>query len=96
MSGHHDILKAPLITEKSTLLKETSEQVVFRVDRRANKIQVRQAVEALFNVKVQSVRMVNVKGKPKRMGRHFGRRSATKKAIVRLRPGDRIDFFEGV
>jgi large subunit ribosomal protein L23 len=96
MKEAHQIIKKPLITEKSTRQKEEGNQIAFVVDPRAGKIQIRQAVEKLFKVKVLSVRTMNVTGKKKRMGKFLGRKSDWKKAIVKLREGDRIEFFEGV
>ncbi len=95
MKEPQQIIKRPLITEKSTRQKEKGNQIVFVVDPRANKIQVRQAVEKLFKVKVKAVRTLNLKGKRKRMGRFFGWQSDWKKAIVTLKEGERIEFFEG-
>jgi len=96
MKEAHQIIKRPLITEKSTRQKEEGNQIAFVVDPKAGKIQIRQAVEKLFKVKVLSVRTLNVTGKKKRLGRFLGRKSDWKKAIVKLREGDRIEFFEGV
>lgn len=96
MREPHRVLLSPLITEKSNLQKEMMNQLVFEVDRRANKIEIRQAVEQAFNVKVMKVRTVNMMGKKKRLGRFAGRRPNWKKAVVTLAPGDRVDFFEGV
>lgn len=96
MKEAHQIIKRPLITEKSTRLKEDANQIAFVVDPKATKIEIRQAVEKLFKVKVESVRTLNVIGKQKRMGRHLGWKSDWKKALVTLREGDRIEFFEGV
>jgi len=92
----YQIIKRPLVTEKGTKQKEQSNQLAFEVDRRANKILVRNAVENIFKVKVVSVRMMNVKGKERRVGRNVGRKADWKKAIVRLAPGENIEFFEGV
>ena len=96
MMDVYQVLKRPLITEKGTRHKEQSNQMVFEVDRRANKVMVRTAVESIFRVKVLSVRLMNVKGKERRVGRNMGRRPDWKKAIVRLGPGENIEFFEGV
>ena len=96
MKEAHQIIKRPLITEKSTRQKEEGNQIAFVVDPKAGKIQIRQAVEKLFKVKVLSVRTLNVTGKKKRLGKFLGRKSDWKKAIVKLREGDRIEFFEGV
>ncbi len=96
MREAHQVVKRPLITEKSTRQKEEGNQIAFMVDPRANKIEIRQAVEKLFKVKVRRVHTMNLVGKRKRMGRFFGWKSDWKKAIVTLREGDRIEFFEGV
>jgi large subunit ribosomal protein L23 len=89
------IIRRPLITEKSTRQKEESHQYVFEVDRDANKIEIQSAVERLFKVNVLQVRTSNVLGKVKRLGRRYGKRPDWKKAIITLKEGDRIDFFEG-
>ena len=89
------IIRRPLITEKSTRQKEESRQYVFEVHRDANKIEIQTAVERLFKVKVLRVRTSNALGKVKRLGRKYGKRPDWKKAIITLREGDRIDFFEG-
>ena len=91
-----DVLKRPLITEKATLLKESANAVCFAVDSRANKNEIQDAVEKLFKVKVVDVKTMNVSGKMKRRGRTVGRRPGWKKAIVVLKAGDKIEFFEGV
>ena len=90
-----DVIKKPIITEKGTLVNELGNQVVFRVDPRANKVEIRQAVERLFKVKVEKVRTSRVLGKTRRIGKSMGRRSDWKKAYVTLAEGSRIDFFEG-
>jgi len=95
MSTTIDILIAPLITEKGTLINEQSNQVIFRVRREATKEDVRRAVEGLFKVKVEKVRTVNLLGKWRRVGKGFGKRSDWKKAYVTLAEGQTIDFFEG-
>jgi large subunit ribosomal protein L23 len=95
MKSHHDIIKAPLISEKGTLLTEKANQVLFKVRTDANKIEVKRAVEALFKVKVEQVRMARFLGKMRRIGKSMGRRSDWKKAYVTLREGDKIDFFGG-
>jgi large subunit ribosomal protein L23 len=92
-----EIIRRPLITEKSTELRDTNGIVAFEVDRRANKIDVKRAVEAQFKVKVAEVRIGNMHGKVRRQGRYAGRRSDWKKAYVRLAAGEKtIEFFEGV
>ena len=92
----YQVLKRPLITEKGTRQKEQANKITFEVDRCANKVMVRNAVETIFKVKVLSVRMMTVKGKERKVGRNMGRRPDWKKAIVRLGPGETIEFFEGV
>ena len=93
-----EIILRPLITEKTTLMQERENTVCFEVDRRANKIQVRKAVEELFDVKVTSVRVVNRKGKPvMRFGRTVNHRSWMRKAYVQLAEGSKtLEFFEGI
>ena len=90
------IIKRPLVTEKTVLLKEESNQFSFEVDRAANRIDIKRAVEQIFKVKVASVKTIQVKGKTKQKGKIIGKRKDWKKAIVRLLPGERIEFFEGV
>lgn len=92
MKPLHQIIKKPLITEKSTLLKDETNAVAFEVTMNANKIEIKRAIEQAFNVKVKDVRTMIVAGKPKRFGRTFGRRSNVKKAYITLAEGD-IDFF---
>ena len=96
MIDSYQVLKRPLVTEKGTKQKEQSNQIAFEVDRRANKILVRNAVENIFKVKVLGVKVINVKGKERRMGRNVGKKPDWKKAIVRIAPGETIEFFEGV
>jgi large subunit ribosomal protein L23 len=95
MKEAHHIIKKPMITEKSTRQKEAN-QIAFVVDPKASKIEIRHAVEKLFKVKVLAVQTLHITGKRKRMGRFFGWKPDWKKAIVTLREGDRIEFFEGV
>ncbi|MBL7179739.1 MAG: 50S ribosomal protein L23 [Pseudomonadota bacterium] len=91
----YDIIKRPLITEKTSIQKEVSNQFTFEVDHRANRVEIKTAVENIFKVKVANVRTMQVKGKTKRRGWIVGKRRNWKKAIVTLMPGERIDFFEG-
>lgn len=95
MSHPLEVLIAPLITEKGTLVNETSNQVVFRVRRNANKDEIRKAVESFFRVKVEKVHTVNLLGKRRRTAKSVGKRSDWKKAYVTLGEGQTIDFFEG-
>ena len=92
----YDIIIRPLITEKTSIQKEDHNQVSFEVDRRANRVEIRRAIEKIFDVRVANVRTMQVKGKVKQRGRVVGKRRNWKKAIVNLMPGERIDFFEGV
>lgn len=94
----YEILKRPIITEKSTLLQETGNKYVFEVDRRANKMLVKQAVEERFDVTVVDVRIINMKAKTRRRGRRATavRVGPWKKAIVTLAPDDSIQLFQGV
>jgi large subunit ribosomal protein L23 len=91
----HQIIVRPLITEKNTNLMRFN-KYSFEVDRQANKIQIREAIEAIFNVRVTAVHTMNIRGKLRRRGRDFGYAADWKKAIVTLAEGDRIELFEGV
>lgn len=95
MEAYH-IIKRALITEKSTIAKDQNNKYMLEVDPRANKIEIADAVEKLFKVKVLDVRVMNVPGKKKRMGRIVGRKRSWKKAVVTLLPGSRIEVYEGV
>ncbi len=92
----YDIIRGPVVTEKTTLQKEINNQLTFKVDKRANRVEIKDAVEKNFNTKVKQVRTIQVKGKVKQRGKILGKRKDWKKAIVTLMPGQRIDFFEGV
>ena len=92
----HDIIRKPLVTEKSNIGREEQNLVTFAVDPRANKHEIRQAVEQLFKVKVLDVRTMQMPRKTRRVGRFAGRKTAWKKAIVKLAEGQAIEFFEGV
>jgi len=96
MKYPHSIIKRPIITEKSNLGKSTYSQYTFEVDSDANKIEIKEAIEKIFKVKVLHIRTLNVLGKRKRLGRSIGKRPDWKKAIVTLRMGEHIEFFEGV
>jgi large subunit ribosomal protein L23 len=109
MRAPEQIIKRPLLTEKGTLLKETGgnppgevdpesvkSQLLFEVAKDANKVEIRHAVEKLWNVDVLSVRTTIVRGKAKRVGRFMGKSSNWKKAVVTIAPGQNIEFFEGV
>ena len=93
----NQIIRRPLVTEKSTILREEGNVIAFEVDPKANKIEVKRAVEELFKVKVDEVRLFNVRGKMKRLGRWVGKRRDWRKAYVRLQEGEKApDFIEGV
>ena len=96
MNDVYSIIKKPCLTEKGSTLQELNNQVVMKVDPRANKIEIKEAVEKLFNVKVSKVRTLNMTGKQKRVGRTIGRTSDWKKAVVTLAEGHSIDFLEGI
>ena len=109
MRSPERIIKRPLLTEKGSMLKETGgrpeeeidteqvqPQLLLEVARDANKIEIKHAVEKLWNVNVLKVRTSIVRGKQRRVGRHIGRRSNWKRALVTLAAGQKIDFFEGV
>jgi len=95
MDNPRDIIRKPVVTEKSTAMLEES-KYTFIVDPRANKIEIRQAVEELFSVKVDAVHTMRVKGKFKRVRGHRGKTAEVKKAIVTLKPGSKIQLFEGM
>jgi len=95
MTNLRDVLIRPLITEKTNVGMQEN-KYTFIVPLNANKIEIRQAVETVFKVKVLNVNTVRVMGKVKRMGKHSGKRPDVKKAIVKVSPGQRIEFFEGV
>jgi large subunit ribosomal protein L23 len=95
MKNVYEVIRRPLITEKTTALKETQRSLCFEVHKDASKPEIKKAVESLFGVKVQDVRVANVHGKVKRQGRYMGRRPDWKKAYVVLKPGEKmIEFFE--
>lgn len=93
----NQIIRRPLVTEKSTILREQKNVIAFEVHSHANKIQVKNAIEELFKVKVEEVRLFNIRGKMKRMGRNVGKRRDWRKAYVRLKKGEKApEFVEGV
>ena len=96
MKNIYEVLQGPLLTEKGTLMKEKDNKVLFKVSKNANKIEIKNAVESIFKVKVDRITTMNCKGKKKRMGKYEGRRSDWKKAIVTLKEGEKLDFIEGV
>jgi len=90
----YSVIKRPLVTEKTTIAREEERKYYFEIDPRATKIDVRNAVEKIFKVKVADIHTVNMKGKRKRMGRIMGKRKDWKKAVVTLAPGASIEIFE--
>ena len=96
MSSPREIIRSPLISEKSTNLRTEQNKYVFEVDSKANKLQIRRAVEELFKVKVEDVTTMMMHGRPKRLGRFEGRRANWKKAVVKLKKGETIELFETV
>ena len=90
----HSILLQPLLTEKITAMRESSNTMGFLVHPDANRVQIKQAVEMLLKVKVARVNVMNVRGKVKRLGRFSGQRSDWKKAFVKLRPGEKVELYE--
>ncbi len=92
MENHRNIIKAPIVTEKSADLAQNANTYTFSVDTKANKTQIKQAIEAIFNVKVENVNTVNVRPKKKRVGRYTGTTNKVKKAIVKLKEGSSIEL----
>lgn len=92
LSNYRDIIKAPIITEKSSNIATNERNYVFEVDSRANKTQIKEAIQKIFNVKVDSVNTINVHPKKKRVGRHSGMTNKYKKAIITLAIGNKIDL----
>ncbi|RLA93076.1 MAG: 50S ribosomal protein L23 [Deltaproteobacteria bacterium] len=95
MKNIYEIIKRPILTEKTTIQKEEANKITFEVDRKANKIEIKQAVEKIFKVKVADVNTMMVRGKVKRVGKFKGKRPDWKKAVVTLKPGEQIPFLEG-
>ncbi len=97
MKDPYKIILKPVITEKSTMLKEVNREICFEVDSRTNKSEIKKAIEQLFKVKVESVRIMNKRGKPRRVGRTMGKKKDWKKAYVKLKEGEKmIEYFEAV
>jgi len=95
MMNIFDVIREPKLTEKTLSLKEEGNQFAFSVDPRANKIQIKESIEKSFKVSVMKIRTMNVRGDKKKLGRHEGRKSSWKKALVTLKEGETIEFFEG-
>ncbi|MFI5359182.1 MAG: 50S ribosomal protein L23 [Halanaerobiales bacterium] len=96
MKDPRDIIIAPIISEKSIAMIEENNTYTFKVDKNANKIEIRKAIEEIFNVNVVQVNTVNMKGKTRRLGYNMGKRPDWKKAMVKLAEGNRIEIFEGL
>ena len=92
MNNYRDVIKAPIITEKTATLAQNGNVITFSVDPKANKTQIKQAVEGLFNVKVEEDNVINVRPKKKRVGRYVGKTNRVKKAIVKLKEGSSIEL----
>jgi large subunit ribosomal protein L23 len=90
------VIREPHIAEKANLVKEKYNQITLRVDKRANKIEIKSAVEKIFKKKVLEVNTIQIEGKKRRVGRNIGKKVDWKKAIVKLAPGENIEFFEGI
>ncbi len=96
MKNIYGIIRRPIVTEKGNIQKDEENKVTFEVDRNVNKVEIKYAVQRLFNVKVCAVNTMRMTGKKKRVGRIVGKKSDWKKAVVTLKQGDKIEFFEGV
>ena len=96
MKDPRSIVRKALVTEKGTALRELRNQYHFEVARDANKIEIKRAIEAIFSVKVDHVRTMQMRGKVKRQGRYIGKRSDWKKAVVTLQPNQKIELFEQI
>ncbi len=96
MKEIYGCIRRPVVTEKSNLMKDEAGKVVFEVDQRANKVEIKNAVQQLFNVTVEEVNVMNFQGKRKRTGRIIAKKQDWKKAVITLKKGDKIEFFEGV
>ncbi|MCZ6635843.1 MAG: 50S ribosomal protein L23 [bacterium] len=96
MKNSAQIIRRPIITERASMLQEEQDKYLFEVRRNANKIEIKQAVESMFDVDVTKVNTIRMRGKIKRLGRFQGRRPDWKKAVVTLAKGQSIDFFEGI
>ncbi len=96
MKAYHHLIKGPIITEKTHSQREAANKLTLRVSLKANKIEIRKAIEDIFKVKVLGVNTIHLRGKKKRMGRTEGVRPDWKKAIVTLAPGEKISGYEGL
>lgn len=96
MKNPREVILSPIISEKGTSMRLNENKYLFRVDKKANKLEIKRAIEELFKVKVEDVASMMMHGKPKRLGRFEGRRPDWKKAVVRLKKGETIEMFETV
>ncbi|MBI4689864.1 MAG: 50S ribosomal protein L23 [Nitrospirae bacterium] len=96
MNNIYSVVKRPLFTEKGSHIKESQNKILIEVAKEANKIEIKDAIEEIFKVKVDKVSTINTSGKWKRQGKSIGKRPDRKKAIVTLRKGEKLDFIEGV
>ncbi|MEG0553743.1 MAG: 50S ribosomal protein L23 [Bacilli bacterium] len=92
MDNYRDIIKSPILTEKSSTLQQNANTYTFSVDTKANKTQIKQAIEAIFNVKVEEVNTINVRAKYKKVGKYAGKTNKVKKAIIKLKEGSSIEL----
>lgn len=95
MKSVYSIIKGPMFTEKGLTLKETQDKVLVEVDKKANKVEIKKAIEEIFKVKVQKVSTIRIPGKWKTQGRTKGKTPDRKKAVISLKPGEKLDFIEG-
>lgn len=96
MKELYSIIKKPLLTEKGSVLKESENKILVEVNPDATKVEIKNAIEEIFKVKVEKVATINTKGKWKRYGRSIGKRPDRKKAVITLKKGEKLDFIEGV
>lgn len=92
----YQVIREPHVTEKATSQKQGFNQITLKVHKEANKVEIRKAVEVLFKTRVLEVKTMRIRGKHRRVGRNIGRRADWKKAVVRLKPGEHLEFFEGL
>jgi len=95
MKSIYEIIKKPLFTEKGSALKESENKILVEVNKDANKVEIKEAIEDIFKVKVEKVSTIKVHGKWKRYGKSIGKRSDRKKALITLKKGEKLDFIEG-
>lgn len=95
MKSEYDVIIRPLLTEKGAAIQEKENKILLEVAKSSNKIEIKRAIEKIFSVKVDKVSTINYQGKKKRLGKYVGRRSNWKKAVVKLREGEKVDFLGG-